>query len=78
MLDGRPGSSPLWQMVQHIVNHGSYHRGQLTTMYRQLGAAPAKSVDLISVLPRTRCESLTLAEAQPLGMLRTETCTGVV
>jgi uncharacterized damage-inducible protein DinB len=47
MLDGRPGSSPLWQMVQHIVNHGSYHRGQLTTMYRQLGAAPAKSVDLI-------------------------------
>jgi uncharacterized damage-inducible protein DinB len=47
MLDGRPGSSPLWQMVQHIVNHGSYHRGQLTTMYRQLGAAPAQSVDLI-------------------------------
>ena len=47
MLNGTPGSSPLWQMVQHIVNHGSYHRGQLTTMYRQLGAEPAKSVDLI-------------------------------
>ena len=47
MLNGSPGSSPLWQMGQHVVNHGSYHRGQLTTMYRQLGAEPAKSVDLI-------------------------------
>ena len=35
-------------MLQHIVNHGSYHRGQLTTMFRQLGADPAKSVDLIA------------------------------
>jgi uncharacterized damage-inducible protein DinB len=34
-------------MVQHVVNHGSYHRGQLTTMFRQLGATPAKSMDLI-------------------------------
>jgi uncharacterized damage-inducible protein DinB len=34
-------------MVQHVVNHGSYHRGQLTTMFRQLGSTPAKSTDLI-------------------------------
>jgi len=34
-------------MLQHLVNHGSYHRGQLTTMFRQLGAEPAKSMDLI-------------------------------
>jgi len=47
MLNGSPGSSVIWQMVQHIVNHGSYHRGQLTTMFRQLGASPAKSMDLI-------------------------------
>ena len=39
MLDGRPGSSPLWQMVQHIVNHGSYHRGQVTNFLRMLGAS---------------------------------------
>src|SRR5262249_8389777 len=25
LLGGQPGSSPLWQMVQHVVNHGSYH-----------------------------------------------------
>jgi uncharacterized damage-inducible protein DinB len=30
--------SPRWQMMQHMVNHGSYHRGQVTTMLRQLGA----------------------------------------
>jgi uncharacterized damage-inducible protein DinB len=36
----------LWQTLQHLVNHGSYHRGQVTTMLRQLGAAPV-STDLI-------------------------------
>jgi uncharacterized damage-inducible protein DinB len=48
LFNGSPGSSPLWQMVQHVVNHGTYHRGQVTTMLRQLGAAPAKSMDLIA------------------------------
>jgi uncharacterized damage-inducible protein DinB len=48
MLDGRPGATPFWQMLQHLVNHGSYHRGQVTTMLRQLGAQPAKSMDLIA------------------------------
>jgi uncharacterized damage-inducible protein DinB len=36
-----------WEMLQHVVNHGSYHRGQVTTMLRQLGAKPAQSMDLI-------------------------------
>jgi uncharacterized damage-inducible protein DinB len=48
MMSGQPGASPFWQMLQHVVNHGSYHRGQVTTMLRQLGAAPPKSVDLIA------------------------------
>jgi uncharacterized damage-inducible protein DinB len=34
-------------MLQHVVNHGSYHRGQVTTMLRQLGAPPPKYMDLI-------------------------------
>jgi len=37
-----------WQMFQHLVNHGSYHRGQVTTMLRQIGMAPPKSLDLIA------------------------------
>jgi uncharacterized damage-inducible protein DinB len=32
--------NPLWQSMQHVVNHGTYHRGQITTMLRQLGAQP--------------------------------------
>ena len=48
LMNGQPGSSVLWQMIQHVVNHGSYHRGQITTMLRQLGAAPPKSTDLIT------------------------------
>ena len=41
------GRNPRWQMMQHVVNHGSYHRGQVTTMLRQLGAK-AVATDLIS------------------------------
>ena len=37
-----------WQMFQHLVNHGSYHRGQVTTMLRQIGMEPPKSLDLIA------------------------------
>jgi uncharacterized damage-inducible protein DinB len=46
--DGRLQAQPFWQMLQHLVNHGSYHRGQVTTMLRQLGVQPAKSLDLIA------------------------------
>jgi uncharacterized damage-inducible protein DinB len=48
LMNGQPGRSAFWQMVQHVVNHGTYHRGQVTTMLRQLGAAPPKSTDLIA------------------------------
>jgi uncharacterized damage-inducible protein DinB len=48
LLSGVSSASPFWQMLQHVVNHASYHRGQVTTMLRQLGMAPAKSCDLIT------------------------------
>jgi uncharacterized damage-inducible protein DinB len=41
-----PSRSPRWQMMQHVVNHGTYHRGQVTTMLRQLGAK-GTTTDLI-------------------------------
>ena len=46
-LKGASRSDVVWQVIQHVVNHGSYHRGQVTTMLRQLGAPPAKYMDLI-------------------------------
>jgi uncharacterized damage-inducible protein DinB len=48
LFNGTAGTSPFWQMLQHVVNHASYHRGQVTTMLRQLGATPPKSTDLIT------------------------------
>ena len=48
LLNGQPGRSAFWHMVQHVVNHGTYHRGQITTMLRQLGAPPPKALDLIA------------------------------
>lgn len=39
-------SQPFWQLLQHVVNHGTYHRGQVTTMLRQLGAT-APVMDLV-------------------------------
>jgi len=35
------------QMMQHLVNHSTYHRGQIITMLRQLGATPI-STDMIA------------------------------
>jgi uncharacterized damage-inducible protein DinB len=34
---------PLGDMIRHVVNHASYHRGQVTTLLRQLGATPTST-----------------------------------
>jgi uncharacterized damage-inducible protein DinB len=47
-LTGQPYTSSFQEMLHHVVNHGTYHRGQVQTMLRQLNAQPAKSVDLIT------------------------------
>jgi uncharacterized damage-inducible protein DinB len=46
-LAGVPHSQPLWQCLQHVANHSTYHRGQVTTMLRQLGAKPVNT-DMIA------------------------------
>lgn len=37
-LKGETWQYPLWRTMYHVLNHSSYHRGQVTTMLRQLGA----------------------------------------
>jgi uncharacterized damage-inducible protein DinB len=45
-LAGLEINQPLGPCLQHVANHGTYHRGQVATMLRQLGAK-ATSTDLI-------------------------------
>jgi uncharacterized damage-inducible protein DinB len=46
-MSGVPQAQPGWQMLQHLANHSTYHRGQIATMLRQLGSKPV-STDLIN------------------------------
>jgi uncharacterized damage-inducible protein DinB len=43
---GRVWTYSLGQMLRHVVNHSTYHRGQVITLLRQLGAA-AVATDLL-------------------------------
>ncbi|MEO6252201.1 MAG: DinB family protein [Ferruginibacter sp.] len=36
---------PVYQMLHHVFNHATYHRGQLVTMLNQLGADKIPSTD---------------------------------
>ncbi len=46
-LRGQPFAYPLWQQMIHVTNHSTYHRGQVTTLLRQLGAEP-QNTDFLS------------------------------
>ena len=39
-IKGDAFTYPLGDQLQHVANHSTYHRGQLTTMLRQAGATP--------------------------------------
>lgn len=43
---GQTFAYPLWQMMIHVVNHSTYHRGQITTLLRQVGGKPV-ATDLL-------------------------------
>jgi uncharacterized damage-inducible protein DinB len=46
-LAGKSFEAPLWQLVQHAANHATYHRGQVVTLLRLLGARPV-STDMVA------------------------------
>lgn len=45
-MQGTAYSLPLADVVQHVVNHSTYHRGQAVTLLRQLGFQPV-SLDMV-------------------------------
>ena len=38
--------APFWVILRHVVNHETYHRGQISSMLRRLGAKPI-ATDLV-------------------------------
>src|SRR3954451_15493308 len=46
-MAGNPFTQKLADILQHIVNHSTYHRGQLTTMIRQVGVTPPRTNFLV-------------------------------
>jgi uncharacterized damage-inducible protein DinB len=46
MFDGSRRSNPIWQVLLHVVNHGTLHGGQVVTMLRQAGVTPPQ-LDII-------------------------------
>ena len=38
---------PVYQMIHHVFNHGTYHRGQLVNILRQLGVQKVPATDFV-------------------------------
>jgi uncharacterized damage-inducible protein DinB len=45
-IQGQPWEQPLWQIMLHVVNHGTHHRGQASGFLRAMGHNPPP-LDLI-------------------------------
>ena len=59
-LEGERWEYRLDHMIQHVVNHSSYHRGQVVSLLRQLGRTPP-TTDLLDFFDLTPPSSISLA-----------------
>ncbi|MDZ4746823.1 MAG: DinB family protein [bacterium] len=46
-IKGDTFSSPTYQMLMHVFNHGTFHRGQIVNMLRQLDVGNIPATDFI-------------------------------
>lgn len=52
-LAGQAYANPLSDLIRHVVNHSTHHRGQAVTLLRQLGVTPPNT-DLITYLRQVK------------------------
>lgn len=47
LLNGDSNRSKIYEAIMHCMNHSTYHRGQLVTLFRQAGIKIIPSTDLM-------------------------------
>ena len=52
-LEGRELSLPLWAVFRHVVNHATYHRGQVAAKLGRLGASPPRTDFVVWAIEQT-------------------------
>ncbi len=50
IIDGTAYFNSVEEIIMHVMNHGTYHRGQLITMLRMVGFTAVESTDFIRYL----------------------------
>jgi uncharacterized damage-inducible protein DinB len=53
-LENQELSLPLWAVFRHVVNHATYHRGQIAAKFGRLGATPARTDLVVWAIQNTR------------------------
>lgn len=46
-INGESFTQPVFEILSHVFNHSTYHRGQLITLLRQVGYTDISSTDLL-------------------------------
>jgi len=46
-INGEAFTQPVYEILSHVFNHSTYHRGQLVTLFRQVGFTDVTSTDLL-------------------------------
>ncbi len=54
----------LWQLLRHVANHSTFHRGQVVTMLRQLGVSRVPATDL-SIFYREQAQQAETSASRP-------------
>lgn len=51
VIDGAPRAWVRWQVLIHVINHGTHHRGEIAAALSELGASPGE-LDFLTFLQK--------------------------
>jgi uncharacterized damage-inducible protein DinB len=55
-LQGQTKRLPLWAVLRHVVNHGSYHRGQVASKLKRFAIDPPSTDFVVWAIERTEAQ----------------------